>query len=476
MVLHQFADFAVSQRRRGLDAEVSHAATRAVIDWFSATIAGAAMAPARILGEVLIDDGEYGVASLVPDGASVRPRTAALINGTASHTAELDDIYRDGLYHPGSPTVAAALAAAEHAGASGSELLRGVAVGYEIGDRIAAAVQPAHYRFWHTTGTIGTIGAAAAAAEILCLDAERFTHALATATTTAAGLQQAFRSDAMSKPLHAGHAAEAGLLAALAAERGFTGAGDVLDGEAGFGAAMSSSPDWDAAVGQLGRPWGITIPTVKNHACCGHTFAAVDAALMLRDQGLNPRDVASITIASYGTAIKVAGNAEPRTAFEAKFSNAYCVAAALQLGSVRLRAFTDEQLKNPAIRDLMSRTELAVDPAFDAAFPQKRAARVTVVTHEGQVHEYARHTRKGDPDDPLTDDELREKFDDVVVPVIGERPAAELSDRLWKLSSCPEVRALLQPQDGSGAEASPLGGSRSTQTNESVSHHQSERP
>jgi 2-methylcitrate dehydratase PrpD len=443
MVLQRFAEFAVAERERGLSPEVQQAATRAVVDWFAATVAGSGMDAARIMRTTLLDgEGAQGPCRLVPGGERTSARTAALINATASHIAEMDDIFREGIYHPGSPTVGAVLAAAELTGASGADVLRAVAVGYEIGDRIAEAMQPAHYTYWHTTGTVGTIGAAAGAAELLRLDAEQFAHALATATTMAAGLQQAFRSDAMSKPLHAGHAAEQGLLAAQLAAQGFTGALDVLDGEAGFGAAMGKAPDWDAAVAKLGSPWGVTTATVKNHSCCGHTFAAVDAALVLRAQGVSPEDVREIRVATYTTATKVAGNPDPKTAFEAKFSTAYCVAAALALGSVRLRAFEDEQLSDPLLRDLVQRTTVVADPQYDAAFPGKRAARVTVVDGSGTEHEYVRTTRKGDPDDPLTDAELREKFDDLTTPVLGEAGAAELSAALWALPELADIRRL----------------------------------
>jgi 2-methylcitrate dehydratase PrpD len=442
VISHDFADFAVTQRKRELDDAVYSAATRAVVDWFSATVAGARMEPARILRDALGFARGTGRAELVADDARVDPRTAALINGTASHTAELDDIFRDGIYHPGSPTVAAALAAGQHLDASGEQFLRSVAVGYEIGDRIAAAIQPAHYKFWHTTGTVGAIGAAAAVAELLELDTDAFAHALATATTMAAGLQQAFRSDAMSKPLHAGHAADAGLVAALAAGRGYTGAPDILEGDAGFGAAMASNPDWAGAVGRLGDPWAITQATVKNHSCCGHTFAAVDAALELRGEHVDPNLVDSIEIRTYGVATKVAGNADPRTEFEAKFSLGYCVAAALWLGSVRLAAFSQESLRHPGIRDLLSKTTVIADPTFDADFPKRRRALVTLHLANGSELARQRDTRKGDPDDPLTDAEMQDKFDDLVVPVIGADSATALGEQLWHLRARASLVAL----------------------------------
>jgi 2-methylcitrate dehydratase PrpD len=437
-----FAEFAVAARREELSDDVYAAATRAVVDWFAATVAGSVMEPALILRQALGFAEGNGTCGLVGSEGAVDPRTAALLNGTASHIAEMDDIFREGIYHPGSPTVAAALSAAQHLGLSGERLLRAVAVGYEIGDRIAAALQPRHYRFWHTTGTVGTIGAAAAVAELLELGTEPFAHALATAATNAAGLQQAFRSDAMSKPLHAGHAAEAGLTAAFAASRGFTGALDILEGPAGLGAAMSQDVDWGRAVADLGKPWAVTQATVKNHSCCGHTFAAVDAALELRAQGVRASDVETVTVQTYTTATTVAGNPDPRTEFEAKFSLSYCVAAALELGGVRLAAFSEESLRNPAIRSLVQRTTVEADPELDEGFPSRRRARVTLRLVDGATVSVTRNTRKGDPDDPLSDADLRDKFDDLVVPVLGGEATARLAEQLWSVRRAEGVSSL----------------------------------
>jgi 2-methylcitrate dehydratase PrpD len=442
VITRDFANFAVAQRKKELDEDVYAGATRAVIDWFGATLAGARMQPAQILCQSLEFVRGTGRAELIGQGATTDPRSAALINGTASHTAELDDIYREGIYHPGSPTVAAALAAGQHLSVTGERFLRSVAIGYEVGDRIAAAIQPAHYTYWHTTGTVGAIGAAAAVSEILELDEEAFAHALATATTMAAGLQQAFRSDAMSKPMHAGHGADAGLLAALAAGRGFTGALDILEGPAGFGAAMSSAPDWQNAIDKLAAPWGITQATVKNHSCCGHTFAAVDAALELREEVVDPNLIESIEIRTYTTATRVAGNTDPQTEFEAKFSLSYCVAAALWLGSVRLGAFTTESLTHPGIRDLLTRITVIAEPEFDRDFPARRRARLTLLMADGSARVHQRDTRKGDPDDPLTDAEMQSKFDDLAVGVIGAESAGVLARQLWDLRSRDSVLAL----------------------------------
>jgi 2-methylcitrate dehydratase PrpD len=241
--------------------------------------------------------------------------------------------------------------------------------------------------------------------------------------------------------LHAGHAAEAGLLAALAAAHGYTGALDVLEGPAGFGAAMAQSPGW-AAVARPGRPLRITEATVKNHTCCGHTFAAVDAGLELRARGIRPQDIESIEVRTGITAARVAGNAAPKTAFEAKFSVSYCVAVALVLGSVRLRAFEPQALRDPVISAVERKVTVMPDAEMERVFPAQRRAIVTLVDRAGRRHEVTRDTRKGDPDDPLTDTELAGKYADLAEPVLGPELSSRLARQLWRLDQLATVRDL----------------------------------
>jgi len=438
-VVERFAEFALDFRARPTPADALHHAKRAVIDWYAALLPGAVVAPAILLEEALCGDLDRGAATLAL-GRKATARTAALINATAAHTVEVDDIYRDAIYHPGAPTIAAALAVAQETGASGEEFLRGVIVGYEISTRIGAAMGRAHYRFWHNTGTIGGFGAAAAAAAIYRLDAIRFAHALATVATFAAGLQQAFRMDSMSKPLHAGHAAEAGLLAALAAREGVTGSLDVLEGEAGLGRAMSDGPDWDKATATLGKDFHVTRMTFKNHACCGHAFAAIDGALALqRTLGVAAADIERVSVGTYGPALEVAGYEHPATPAEARFSLKYVVATALTHGSVRLAAFTPARMADPATLALMRNIDLSVDAALDSSFPGQRAARIAIQTRDGRRGEHLQPTRKGDPELPLSDRELEDKFLELATPVQGDAVARALAARLWTLERASSV-------------------------------------
>lgn len=435
-LLARIAGYGARDASRELPGEVVHHAKRAVIDWFSALYPGTRVSPATNLVAAHARELGAGRSSLPGFATTAFPALAAWINGSASHAVEFDDIFRDAVYHPGCPTIAAALAVAEDRGLSGAELLRALVVGYEISTRIGVAVQPSHYRFFHTTGTVGSFGGAAAAAALLAPgDATVMRHALATVGTFASGLQQAFRSDSMTKPLHAGHAASVGVLAALAAASGVTGAEDILEGEAGFGAAMSQAARWERATDGLGSRYNITAITQKNHGCCGHAFAAIDAALELRRQGLEAGAARSIDIATYQAALDVAGNPDPRTAAEAKFSLPYVVAHALLHGSVRLDAFAADRLASPELRALMGRIALRADPALTAAFPGQRAARVTVSTADARTLEHFSPYRKGDPEAPLTDAEIDGKFEELVAPVLGGARARELLGQLWRLEA-----------------------------------------
>jgi 2-methylcitrate dehydratase PrpD len=439
-VAERFADWAVAFRAQPLAADVVHHARRAVIDLHAAMISGAVEPPATLLEKALAEELDRGEARLAL-GRRATVRAAALINGAAAHTTEVDDIFRDGIYHPGAPTIPAALALAQSLGASGEAFLRAVVVGYEISTRIGAAMGRAHYKYWHNTGTIGCFGSCAAAAELLGLDARRFAHALATVTTFSAGLQQSFRQDSMSKPLHAGRAAEAGLTAALAAREGVIGSLDVIDGEAGYGRAMSNGPDWDRALATLGQVFHIARMTFKNHTCCGHTFAAIDGAQALQARmGLKAQDIARVRVGTYKAALDVAGYEEPRTAAEGRFSLKYVVATALTHGSVRFAAFEPARLADPATQELMRHIEVAVDPQLDAAFPAQRAARVAIEARDGRREEFLQPTRIGDPDAPLSDAQLDAKFLELAGPVLGEAVARAQLASLWKIDSQPTLR------------------------------------
>jgi 2-methylcitrate dehydratase PrpD len=436
MLMHKIAAYVAAQRAAPIPQDVRHHVRRAVLDWYGALVAGAQQPPATLMRASFADELGGGRAVLHPDGLAAPARLAALINGTASHIAEFDDIFRDAIYHPGAPVIASALAAVQATGGDGEVFVRAVLAGYEVSTRIGVAVAPAHYRFWHPTGTVGTIGAAAACSVALGLDADHSAHAMATSATFAAALQQAFRSDAMSKPLHAGRAAEGGLTAALMAREGVTGALDILEGDAGFGAAMADRPDWEGAFSNLGEHHNVTAITFKNHGGCGHTFPAIDAALALcRQHGLTAADIDRIRIEGYRVALDVTGRKTATTPFEAKFCLRYGVANAVLYGRVRTQAFQPDWVNKPEIASLMERIDLVEDSELTKRFPRQRSARAVITTRTGERLEHLQLHRHGDPEEPLTDAELDDKFMELAAPMIGEQAATQTRSQVARLDS-----------------------------------------
>lgn len=441
--LLRLAAHAATWRNRALSPALEHHARRALVDWFAAMLPGSLQPPATLLARALAPGRGVGGAICYTDGETGAVRHAALLNGVASHTVEFDDIHRNSGYHPGSPTIAAALAMAQDLEVDMATLLRAIVAGYEVSCRIGLAVTPSHYRMWHTTGTVGTFGAATAVAVLAGCDEGGIAHALATAATMAGGLQQAFRGDGMSKPMHAGHAADAGALAGLAAAAGVTGALDVLHGPAGFAAATSDGTGrWDRALEGLDEWFAIGAITIKNHGCCGHIFPALDALGVLRaEHGFGAGDVERIHVAGYSATKDVCDRPEARTEAECRFSTQYCVAALLRLGAVRIAAFEAGHRADPAMRALMAMVTVSVAPDLVDAYPGRRAARVTVTLRDGRVVERFQPTRKGDPDLPLSDEELSAKFLELTGPVV-EGAVDGLLEGLWSGDVVPGVVGL----------------------------------
>jgi 2-methylcitrate dehydratase PrpD len=413
---------------------------RCILDWLGVAFAGTTEPASQAVVQLVRGLGGTRESTVI--GGSFRSScvNAALANGVTGHVAELDDIHEASVIHPGAPVIPAALAVAERTRASGEELIAAVAVGYEAGIRVAMAVMPSHYEFWHPTGTCGTFGAAAAAGRLLGLDEGAMRHALGVAGTGASGLVESFGT--MGKPFNAGRAAADGLTAALLAERGFTGPISILDAAKGYVNVTSAQPDLDEIVDAPGRRYEATNTIFKRHACCGHTHGAIDAVLdLMNEHDLDHRDITDITVATYPIAMDVVGgDYDPGTSAEAKFSLPYCVAAAATRGSVSLDAFTVEEIANPAIRDLMRRVKVHVNEDFAEA----RLGCAEVTLHTKAVGDLTRRidAPKGYPENPLTPAELKGKFRDLSRMILSAGRVEELECMVDGLEGIRHVRDL----------------------------------
>ncbi|MGI9301698.1 MAG: MmgE/PrpD family protein [Gammaproteobacteria bacterium] len=235
----------------------------------------------------------------------------AFLMGALMHILEVDDLHRASVVHPGCVVVPAAWTVARREGLSGLDFVTATLRGFEATCRVGMAVGPAHYRVWHNTGTCGPFGSAMAVASLLNLGSEAAISALGNAGTQSSGLWQFLETGAMSKHLHAGHAAQAGLLAADLATHGFTGPPAILEGDKGLFAGACPDADPDAVVRDPDAPWQLHASSIKPWPSCRHTHPAIDAAQELR-AGLEPRDVERATVRVYQAAADVCDNPTPQ--------------------------------------------------------------------------------------------------------------------------------------------------------------------
>jgi 2-methylcitrate dehydratase PrpD len=434
------ADFVASTNFNSVPRDAIEDAKLCILDWLGAALAGSLESPAKIVTSIIRHMGGREESTIVGTPMRTSCVNAALANGIYGHTIELDDIHEQSIIHPAAPVVPAALALAERGNVSGRDLVTSVILGYEVEIRIGTAINPSHYRFWHTTGTCGTFGAAAAAGKILGLDSRRLVNAFGIAGTEAAGLVEVFGT--MSKPLNAGKAAMDGVLAALLAEGGFTSSSTILEAEKGYCHAAAEEYDLKRITENLGKEFELKNRVVKIHASCGHTHGAIDGILLLaRKHGIDPDAVDTIVVGTYPTAVQLVGkNYEPKTASEAKFSLPYCLATALICGKVGLAEFSEERLTDPKTRALSRKVRVMVDEDYLNA--RLGPAKVTLSTTEGEEFSCRVDIPKGYPLNPISREELEEKFRTLASLALPSPQVSEIVRRVNDLEKLNEVEPL----------------------------------
>jgi 2-methylcitrate dehydratase PrpD len=327
----------------------------------------------------------------------------ALVAGGLTHILETDDLHRASVTHPGCVVPAAVLFVAEREQSGASAFLRSILHGFEAMCRVGLGVGAAHYRIWHNTATCGPYGSAMAIASLLQLSDEQAEHALGNAGTQSAGLWQFLETGAMSKHLHAGRAAEAGIVAADLAALGFTGPPGILDGQKGFFAAACPDANPAAVVADANAPWQLALTSIKPWPSCRHTHPAIDVALELRS-ALAGKDIESIEVQTYQAALDVCNRPRPGSEYQAKFSLHHCVAAALADGELGFDAFGADA--RDRLAPLRAKTCLTAREPWDSAYPQSWGARVVVTSVDGTFLDAQRSGARGDPELALSDGEM----------------------------------------------------------------------
>ena len=395
--------------------DLEHAALLA-LDTMANALAGRATEPGAIL--------------LRWAGESLDTQRQAFLVGALAHILETDDLHRASVVHPGCVVAPAAWGVALREGIRGHAVLKAILWGYEAAIRVGMAVGPTHYRIWHNTATCGPYGSAMAAAGLLQLDAPATVHALGNAGAQSSGLWQFMDTGAMTKHLHAGRAAEAGVLAADLARSGFSGPSKILEGAKGWFVATCPDADPAAVTRDPAGPWQLLQTSIKPWPSCRHTHPTIDAALELRHR-VAVEAIERIEVETYPAALEVCDRPAPRSDYEAKFSLQHCVAAALAREAVDFAAFAGPAREELAA--LRERVTVRVAEPYATAYPQAWGSAVTATARDGGRLTVRRTHAKGDPEAAISPVELIAKAR-MLMAYGGVREPDRLIDAILALS------------------------------------------
>lgn len=418
------------------------------LDWIGSALASQGARPIPLFERYAERMGpREGKAKILVSGRCTSAYFAALVNGASSHLVEQDDLHNSSVLHPATVVFSAVLAAAQDLGKTGQDLLLASVAGYEAGIRIGEFMGRSHYRIFHTTATVGTLAAAVGVGKLLNFDKEQFINLLGTAGTQAAGLWEFLRDAADSKQLHTAKAAADGLLAAYLTEDGLTGARNILEGDQGMAAGMSSDSDPAKLSDRLGSRWALVETSFKFHASCRHTHPAADALLhLMHREGLRHEQIAKVVTRVHQGAIDVLGRVDvPQTVHQAKFSMGAVLGLIAVHGSAQLIEFRDLALTDADVAAFREKVTMELDPEVDGAYPARWLGRVIVTTTDGRTLSAGIDEPKGDPGNTLSRPELEDKFQRLLA-FSGARTVeqgAALIQRVWQLRDARDLVNLI---------------------------------
>jgi 2-methylcitrate dehydratase PrpD len=448
------AEFITRITASDVPADVIELGKKSILDSLGLTLCGS-VAKTGEIGRAYVQSLGVSRSDATVIGTSMKTATrfAALLNGIGIHADDYDDtqlaVAADRTYglltHPSATSVAAALAVAEPAGLSGRDFMLAYHAGVEVQCKIAEAMSPRHYeQGFHSTATMGTIGACAAAAKAKGMNAERVAVALSIAASSASGLRENFGT--MTKPLHAGRAAESGVAAADFAALGWTAAATILEAPRGFYRAAGGTFDPAAIDGKLGKPWTFASPgiSIKPHPSGSLTHPGMtELARIIREHKIQARDVERVDVGVNRSIPTALIHHRPKDHLEAKFSMEFCFAALLLYGRAGLREFTDEVVVRPEVRAMVERIHMAVDQEAEKAGLNRMTTIIRIRLRDGKVISGRADFGKGSPQNPMSYEEVAAKFLDCAE--FAKWPAAKskaIVEMVRKLEGVGDIRAL----------------------------------
>ena len=421
-------------------------AKQVILDYLGCAYAGVSYESSQILREYTLENYAPGPCTLIGHDQGLVPAGAAFINAATGHTVELDDCTNEGGGHPGVTIVPVALAMGEYAGGSGKDLLRSIVIGYDTFIRIGKAsnYDSCFERGFHPTALFGMFGAAMTGARLLGLSTEKTVNAMGIVGSYVAGNLECYSDGSLTKRLQPGIAASSGITAALLAGKGYTGPKTILEGPRGFynGYCKGATPD------DLQKEMGefeIEAVSFKPHACCRFNQAGIDAALAIQaEHGVTPDSIRSISIELPERPYNIVGQPDeikryPNNAVAGQFSAAYSVAICLLEGKALLKEYTDESVRRPDVAEMIGKIKVRHAFDLDGYFPESFPTRLSVTMNNGNTFVKEVRYPKGDPENPLTWDELLAKFDYCTSDFLGSENRQKIVDALQALEKIENV-------------------------------------
>ena len=392
--------------------KLEHQVKRCLLDYLGATFIGSKLIKNK--GDILLENSESlnGASTVIGFNKKASIERSVFVNGISSHFAEMDDGVRFGMLHPGSPIFSALLPVFEQENISWDKFVLGVIAGYEASVRVAMAIKPSHYNEgYHPTSTCGNIGASIGLSTLFDLPKAQMKTALSSAILSTAGSLKVIEDESELKPFNVGRAALDGFVAVLLAKAGFKSPDDVFSGKTGFINLMAKKFDLSYLKRKKNDSFCIEKVYFKSYAACRHAHPSIEAVIrIMTENDLKVNDIHKIIVKTYSSIIGMHDYKVVKNVSSAKMSVPYSIAVAIVTGRAGIEEFTDEFIKDSVINSIMNKVEIYADEEISAKVPDIRAAVVSIQMTDDKIYTERVDFPKGEPENPLSDEELIEKF------------------------------------------------------------------